>query len=248
MSVSALVGENALFHCNGSGFTVLWIVDGLQENSASIIQRGISSVLVTLSGTVQSTLTVPATLVNNGTTVECRVVSLNGFAISNNATLTVLPTPGELSRTVRLTCYQTVSTGIGQVRNVRFNPSLSDVQWDPPLAAPSGLMYEVTTMDMNTGQIVVNKTTNNTFCPLPPLELCQNYIVNVTAFSSQQQGDSVVTDLRPEGSECVGCTVRVDTDFHFTGNYRFKTILSQELVFREPSIVEFLVTLRVIVC
>ena len=67
-------------------------------------------------------------------------------------------------------------------------------------------MYEVTTINVNTGQIVVNETTNNTFCPLPQLLNCQNYIVNVTAFSSQQQGDSVVTDLRPQGSECdVGC-------------------------------------------
>ena len=33
----------------------------------------------------------------------------------------------------------------------------------------------------------------------------------------------------------------------FIDNYRFKTILSQELVFREPSIVEFLVTLLVAV-
>ena len=245
-----LVGENALFHCNGSGFTIVWIVDGSLATDSIIVERGITDTSMTSSGTVQSTLTVPATLVNNGTTVQCRLVSLNGFATSNNATLTVLPIPGELYRTNVLITYHTIlyCTGIGQVRNVRFTSSFSDVQWDPPLTAPSGLIYEVTTLDMNTSQIVVNETTNNTFCPLPPLKLCQSYIVNVTAFSSQQHGDSVVTDLRPEGSECVGCTVRVDTDFHFIGNYRFKTMLSQELVFREPSIVEFLVTLRVIVC
>ena len=108
-------------------------------------------------------------------------------------------------------------------------------------------MYNVTTMNMNTGQIVVNKITNNTFCPLPPLQLCQNYVVNVTEFSSQQLGGSVVTGLRPPGSECVGCWSN-SADFNFIDNYRFKTILSQDLVFREPSIVEFFVTLRVIVC
>ena len=126
---------------------------------------------------------------------------------SNTATLTVLPLPGELYRTNVLITYHTIlyCTGIGQVRNVRFNPSLSDVQWDPPLTALSGLMYKVTTMNMNTGQIVVNDTTNNTSSPLPPLKLCQNYIVNVTAFSSQQQGDSVVTVLSLPGSECAGC-------------------------------------------
>ena len=95
VSVSALVGENALFHCNGSGLTVLWIVDGSLATDSIIVDRGITpDTPMTSSGTVQSTLTVPATLVNNGTTVQCRVVSLSGFAISNNATLTVLP--GEL--------------------------------------------------------------------------------------------------------------------------------------------------------
>ena len=92
MSVSALVGENALFHCNGSGVTIVWTVDGKPGNEASIIQRGISAVLVLSSDTIQSTLTVPATSVNNGTTVQC--VLYPGMVTSNKATLTVLP--GEL--------------------------------------------------------------------------------------------------------------------------------------------------------
>ena len=94
MSVSALVGENALFHCTGSGIAIVWIVDGSLATDANNTDRGITENAVSSSGTVQSTLTVPATSVNNGTTVQCRVVSLSGFAISNNATLTVLP--GEL--------------------------------------------------------------------------------------------------------------------------------------------------------
>ena len=89
VSVSALVGENALFHCNGSGISILWLVDELQEKEAFIIQRGISSVLVPSPGTVQSTLTVPATQENKGTTVQC--VIYPGEVTSNNATLTVLP-------------------------------------------------------------------------------------------------------------------------------------------------------------
>ena len=92
MSVSALVGENALFHCTGSGIAIAWIVDGLYTIEISIIERGITSNTVSSSGTVQSTLTVPATSVNNGTTVQC--VLYPGEVISNNATLTVLP--GEL--------------------------------------------------------------------------------------------------------------------------------------------------------
>ena len=92
MSVSALVGENALFHCNGIGATIVWRVDKLLATDPIIVDRGITQYTVTSSGTVQSTLTVPATSVNNGTTVQC-IVYL-GLVTSNNATLTVLP--GEL--------------------------------------------------------------------------------------------------------------------------------------------------------
>ena len=95
VSVSALVGENALFHCNGGGITIAWIVDGSLATDSIIVERGITlDTPMTSSGTVQSTLTVPATLVNNGTTVQC--VLYPGEVTSNTATLTVLPIPGEL--------------------------------------------------------------------------------------------------------------------------------------------------------
>ena len=103
MSVSALVGENALFHCNGSGFTVGWEVDGLNVFEVIIVDRGITQHTVSSSGTVQSTLTVPATLVNNGTTVQC--VIYPGEVTSNTATLTVLP--GELCK---------IKTGMHHIR------------------------------------------------------------------------------------------------------------------------------------
>ena len=91
VSVSTLIGENALFHCNGSGYNVGWRVDGLLGTDISIQDRGIADYTVSssTSGTVQSTLTVPATLVNNGTTVYCIVYPSS--EASNNATLTVLP-------------------------------------------------------------------------------------------------------------------------------------------------------------
>ena len=94
MSVSALVGENATFSCNGSGNVIGWEVDGSVSTDINITDRGITqhTVSSSSSGTVQSTLTVPATLVNNGTTVQC--VIYPGEVTSNNATLTVLP--GEL--------------------------------------------------------------------------------------------------------------------------------------------------------
>ena len=96
VSVSALVGENALFYCNGSGIAIQWVADGVYvtDTDPVIVDRGITASVAVSSGTVQSTLTVPATLVNNGTTVQCIVLSLLGSVTSNNATLTVLP--GEL--------------------------------------------------------------------------------------------------------------------------------------------------------
>ena len=90
VSVSALVRENALFHCNGSGIAIAWIVDGILATDTSITAHGITDHTVSSSGTIQSTLTVPATSVNNGTTVQCIVLSLSGSVTSNNATLTVI--------------------------------------------------------------------------------------------------------------------------------------------------------------
>ena len=89
--MSALVGENAQFHCSGSGITIVWTVDEILATDPMIVEQGITDTTITSSGTVQSTLTVPATLVNNGTTVQCSVLLLNGVTVSNNATLTILP-------------------------------------------------------------------------------------------------------------------------------------------------------------
>ena len=92
--MSALVGENALFHCAAdTGAAIVWIVDGFYATDPIIENRKISKNVVTLSsGAIQSTLTVPATQENNGTTVQC--VIYPGEVTSNNATLSVLP--GEL--------------------------------------------------------------------------------------------------------------------------------------------------------
>ena len=97
MSVTALVGTNAQFHCAGTGNYLMWEVDGLQANYPDILARGIHDVTLSSSGTVQSNLTVPATSVNNGTTVRC-VIGISAFStpvLSNYAILTILP--GELT-------------------------------------------------------------------------------------------------------------------------------------------------------
>ena len=96
MSVTALVGTNAQFHCAGTGNKLVWEVDGLLLDHPDTIARGITSVTLPSSGTVQSNLTVPATSENNGTTVRC-VISVSLFSTpiaSNYSTLTILP--GEL--------------------------------------------------------------------------------------------------------------------------------------------------------
>ena len=93
--MSARIGENAVFYCNGSGAIIQWIVDGVYATHSNITVRGIAIYTETLSGnTLQSTLTVPATLENNGTTVQC--VLFPGQVTSDKATLTILP--GELCR------------------------------------------------------------------------------------------------------------------------------------------------------
>ena len=94
MSVTALIGGiNAQFHCAGTGNYLVWEVDGLQDDHVNVLARGITAARNTFSGTVHSTLYVPATSVNNGTTVRCAIsVSLFSTpAISNYSTLTVLP-------------------------------------------------------------------------------------------------------------------------------------------------------------
>ena len=67
VSVTALVGTNAQFHCAGTGNYLVWVVDGLQANHPDILAHGITTVtLPSSAGTVQSILTVPATSENNG--------------------------------------------------------------------------------------------------------------------------------------------------------------------------------------
>ena len=90
---------NAQFHCAGTGGMLLWMVDGVPNHYNTIKSRGISDITDDniSSGTVQSNLTVPATSVNNGTTVRCVIYSELSVAFknSNNATLTILS--GEFS-------------------------------------------------------------------------------------------------------------------------------------------------------
>ena len=94
MSVTALVGDYAQFHCGGTGSIIIWVVDGHTLEHPTIKQREITAVTISSSsGTVQSNLTVPATSENNGTTVQCAIsasFSSVPTAVSNYSSLTVL--------------------------------------------------------------------------------------------------------------------------------------------------------------
>ena len=50
------------------------------------------------------------------------------------------------------------------------------------------ISYIVIVMNNNTGQVIVNVITTNTYAQLPLIQSCQYYTANVTAFSS----DSII--------------------------------------------------------
>ena len=88
-----LGGTNAMFYCNGSGAVLAWLMDGIQVDQQSIRDQGVTEdTVVSSSGTVQSTLTVPATVENNGTVIQCLIgPSSLSLSVIGNSTLTVLP-------------------------------------------------------------------------------------------------------------------------------------------------------------
>ena len=73
--------------------------------------------------------------------------------------------------------------------------------WDPPLTAGTldSLHYRVIVVNNDTGVVIVSNTTTVTIQPLPDVQLCQYYTANVTAFTSEYHGDSVVTVERSLG-------------------------------------------------
>ena len=104
-----------------------------------------------------------------------------------------------------------VSTGIGPVLNLRFSALFTTVMWDPPSTAGllSNLYYQVTLMNNVSNELILNKTTDNTYYPLPNVQRCQYYTANVTAFSSKYHGDGMVNKQRTPGGVCVRACVCV---------------------------------------
>ena len=100
-------------------------------------------------------------------------------------------------------CHNPV--GVGRVGNVRFNKKFTAVMWDPPLTA--GILgsphYRVIVVNNDTGVVIFSNTTMVTRQALPDVQRCQCYTANVTAFSSEYHGDSVVTEEKSLGGMCV---------------------------------------------
>ena len=95
------------------------------------------------------------------------------------------------------------SIGIGRVLNLRFNPSFRQVLWDPPLTAGvlSNLYYQVS---VKNSVLLISDTTTDTYYPITSVvQRCHEYTANVTAFSSEYHGDSVVYKEKPRGGVCV---------------------------------------------
>ena len=86
-------GTFGAFRCAGMGSSLVWKVDGQLLHHLPNQNRRIIEATTSSSGTVQSSLTVPATSVNNGTTVQCgvRPSFSSPLVFSSNSTLTVLP-------------------------------------------------------------------------------------------------------------------------------------------------------------
>ena len=77
--------------------------------------------------------------------------------------------------------------------------------WDLPLTAGTlgSLHYRVIVVNNNTGVVIVSITTTKTTQALPVVQPCQYYTANVTVFSSEYHGDSMVTGERSSGGMCV---------------------------------------------
>ena len=100
--------------------------------------------------------------------------------------------------------YDLLSTGIGHVLNLRFNPSFSHVLWDPPPTAGilGNLTYHLTVTNMDTGVVIINTTTTSTTYTIgSSVPFCTVYKANVTALLGEHKSDEVSHMRKTEGSK-----------------------------------------------
>ena len=121
--------------------------------------------------------------------------------------------------------------------------------WDPPLTAGTldSLHYHVIVVNNDTGVAIVSSTTTVTSQPLPAVQPCQYYTANVTAFSSEYHGDSVVIAERSPGGTCVcmsKCLHAKIILFTIQLEYYHVHYSSQNVGFAMPSTVVFSIELN----
>ena len=95
--------------------------------------------------------------------------------------------------------------GIGQVKNLKFSPSFSNISWEPPPTAGvlGTLYYYLIVTNVNIGRVIINITTTGTSYPIDSPDYCTHYNASVTAFSVDltAKGDTVDTTDRTPGSK-----------------------------------------------
>ena len=87
--VNATLNTTAIFHCNATGRSVQFFVDGDRGNTPQAMARGVEVTDNTEDGTINSTLTIPATMDNDNITISCEVGGDNGFFCSPTVFLRV---------------------------------------------------------------------------------------------------------------------------------------------------------------
>ena len=116
--------------------------------------------------------------------------------------------------------------------------------WDPPPTAGvlNSLSYQLTVTNMITSQVIVSTTTTDTSYTLPQLTPCQEYMANVTASSSEHQGETAFTVQRsPGGESCLKYCIIIFNDvimiimfsmmvLFFQGYYKIKDVSDKVVV------------------
>ena len=99
--------------------------------------------------------------------------------------------------------------GVGSIRNLNFDEVDDSISWDPPQTAGvlGNLFYKLVVISNSTGQVVVNTTTTLTVYDFS-FEVCQVYVVKVTAHVGDIAGETVVQQHRAIGGECLIVFIR----------------------------------------
>ena len=158
VSVSALVGENALFYCNGSGFTIGWIVDGLLATDINWPRNSEKYSIIIRHSTVH-----PHCTSNISEQWHyCPVCALSWWGDQQQCYPDCSPWWAVLDwyhRLIVLYCWYRYWSSCQCEVHSSIQCCTVGSATDGVL---SGLSYIVIVMNNNTGQVIVSATTTNT--------------------------------------------------------------------------------------